>query len=97
MNRRVVTELNPHAVGARAAELIANLVEISHTRARGVPVILARGNHGKFVLLLYNSAFLSCLDPLLHLIVSLVGQVVFHILGLIVLDHRFSVHTEGVL
>ena len=97
MNRRVVTELNPHAVGARAAELIANLIKVSHARARCVPVILAWGNYGKLVLLLYYSAFLSCLDPLLHLIVSLVGQVVFHILGLVVLYHRFSVDAEGVL
>ena len=97
MNRRVITELNPHAVGARAAELVANLVEVSHARTRGVPVILAWRNYGKFVLLLYYSAFLSCLDPLLHLIVSLVSQVIFHILGLVVLYHRFSVDAERIL
>ena len=97
MNRRVVTELNPHAIGARTAELIANVIKVSHSRAGGVPVILAWGYYRKLVLLLCNGHILCCFDPLLHLIVSLIGQVVIHFLSLIVLNHWLSVNAEGVL
>ena len=97
MNRRVVTELNPHAIGARAAELVAYVVEVSHTIAGGVPVILTWGYYRKLVLLLCNGQTLGCFDPLLHLIVSLVGQVVIHFLSLVVLDHRLSVNAESLL